>query len=212
MRQHIMIDTTALSLSSHGLMAALGAIRFTLDAMPPQPDEEFFNGTAREDKAYESDWHQRLVTQHLFYAPIDIASYGSVPADVDLRTVKYWCAQEYDTLDLFTGPAEPVRKVLHDFAQWCGSTYEERDNSETVFWAHGSSFDPVVLINHYRTAHMPAPCHFRQVRDTRTLFAAAKEVTGKSLLMPQVPVRHHALYTAWRQACGVVQAYQYLQE
>ena len=94
----------------------------------------------------------------------------------------------------------PLGSVLQSLSLWMSSKAEKEDR---IVWGHGATFDPVVLVNAYRAADLEnlLPWDFRNVRDTRTLFA----MTPGFDIAKHMPKegKHIAYMDAWRQAEAV---------
>ena len=127
---------------------------------------------------------------------------------IDPKTLYWWMEQNDAARKAVFNTADHIRlhldTVLGELATWIGS------RSVEYVWSHGSNFDLPILDHAYRTRAMLTPWHYRNTRDTRTLFALARDMgaTGPKLTTPGDA--HHALADAIRQAQGVIDATQFI--
>lgn len=131
-----------------------------------------------------------------FYCNVDLASCLRAGLRIDAPTVEWWLKRDDAArLALF----EP-RPILLDDAL---GKFSEFVAEPVILWAHGATFDPVLLDAAYRAAKRIVPWKYWNVRDTRTIYDAAKFSLPKD-------VHHQALDDARTQARGVQECYSRL--
>jgi 3' exoribonuclease, RNase T-like len=89
---------------------------------------------------------------------------------VDPETHEWWGRQRPDTWARATENPYPVITALNHFSDWLAAAAVGRS---LFIWCHGACFDAPLLQDVYRAAGLPIPWHFRNVRDTRTLYDLA---------------------------------------
>ena len=145
-----------------------------------------------QDKIWER-WHQT----------VDIQSNLDAGLEVDGKTLEFWLRDTTDTArqSLFEKTLE-LRWALGAFnCFWVNAGCN-------WLWAHGTTFDIPMLDKAYAaTGYTERPWHFRNVRDTRTLFS----LLPLSYIAPlRITEKHDALKDAEYQALAVQSAYQTL--
>lgn len=132
-----------------------------------------------------------------FYFKIDIET---TPLRIDPGTVAWWMKQEDAAIKAtFSDPNGPHIKGLNAFSDWWLAHKGE------FLWAHGASFDPPILQYAYDFDHLLAPWSYRNVRDTRTIFALAGEGIGASS-----GIYHSSMDDAVTQAESLIRAFKKL--
>lgn len=107
----------------------------------------------------------KLKKEEIFFARVPLDQHGM---GIDASTVKWWMGQgEEARWDTFL--AEPTHsslvEALVDLCDWLGGF------PDALVWGHGSVFDIGHLEEAYRRYHINVPWSYKNVRDTRTLFA-----------------------------------------
>jgi len=126
---------------------------------------------------------------------INIDDQDLLGREVDPNTVEWWSKQDPVVMEEAFSPddripLEEAMEKFHKFAWGCDT-----------FWAHGATFDLVILENIMKQLKRPFPWSYWQLRDTRTLFDL-----GYDPDMPKGGL-HDALQDAIRQAVGVQNIY-----
>lgn len=88
----------------------------------------------------------------------------------DPATHKWWATQSPDAWARATANPYPILTALNHFSSWITAAVAGRPFR---LWCHGASFDAPLLQEVYRVAGLPIPWHYRDVRDTRTLYDLA---------------------------------------
>lgn len=182
---HCMVDIETLGCASNAAILSIGAVKFD-----PK-------GDSLQDA---STFKQNVTLQSCLDAGLH----------VDGRTFQWWMGQSQEARNaLFTPVPLPLRSVLHDLYTWYVGDYGP--NHPKAVWSHGATFDIVILANAYQALERVTPWHWRDARDTRTLFNIAFPVGGTYPPPGLAGTRHDALADAIRQAWMVQQAYKVLQ-
>jgi hypothetical protein len=176
---HVMVDIETLGTSPGSAIVSIGAVAF----------EPSTGALGRE-----------------FEAHIDLQSACSIGLKVEASTVLWWMGQSdaarhaaFDAID-----SQPIADALVAFASWLDTVSPQRR-----LWAHGASFDPVLLTAAYQAVKLKEPWTFRDVRDTRTIFDLAG-IQAVSDYRSSSDVPHTPLSDAKVQARAVCDAYQRL--
>jgi hypothetical protein len=196
---HVMVDLEALGNVPHtGILIAIGAIAFTMDNEIVYPTVDDFAVCARGAN---------------FFYPIDTVNQSCYGFIIEDETLQWWLAKERrEQLCEFINSQYKVvlRDACEKFAWWLQSVCPQQ--KALKLWSHGVTYDcihlaqkwPIVLKQSFNTV-----CPFRQMRDTRTIFATYEEAWGRSPypdVMRQRP--HHPLEDAWMQAKAVQTAWK----
>ncbi|UGB26378.1 3'-5' exoribonuclease [Methylorubrum sp. B1-46] len=141
-----------------------------------------------------------------FEANINLADAVDRGLTIDPQTVIWWAGQGQDAIasTFLKSDAQPLASVLADLGTWlrgCGA--------EVRIWAHGASFDPVLIEAACKKCGVPAPWKFRDLRDTRTIFDLAG-ISSLAEYRCANDVHHSALSDAKVQARAVGDAYRLL--
>lgn len=89
---------------------------------------------------------------------------------VDPRTHEWWATQSPVAWARATENPVGVKVALDYISEWITKAAYGRP---LRLWCHGASFDAPLLQDVYRAAGLPIPWHYRDVRDTRTLYDLA---------------------------------------
>jgi len=201
---HVMIDIETLNNDAcHGVILSIGAIKFSLtnnDVLEYPPDEAFVRSGCQANH-YEP-W---------FYCPISLLSSFDAGLTIEADTLMWWLSEgrEVELARICTGASEQITKVLNYFGSWLRQTSSYKNN--LYVWSHGSTYDIVHLDNKYQSIlHQKSPFIFRNVRDTRTLFALYRDTFGKDIEWPRKRKNHHPLEDSWAQASSASKAWYQL--
>lgn len=141
-----------------------------------------------------------------FEANISLADAVDRGLTIDPQTVIWWAGQGQEAIasTFLKSDAQPLAAVLADFGAWlraCGT--------DVRIWAHGASFDPVLIEAACKKCGMSAPWKFRDLRDTRTIFDLAG-ISSLAEYRCANDVHHSAMSDAKVQARAVGDAYRLL--
>ena len=161
-----MIDIETLGTSPGSAIATIGAVRFhrTSESMP---------------LLYNCD---------TFYRRIYLSTCSDRGLTKDDSTIQWWSNQPNEArAEVFGDQHDRVslKVALSELSVWL--------RGARAVWAHGASFDPVLLESAYRAVDLPVPWKYWNIRDTRTLFDLAGET------LKPTSSEHHALRDAYRQ-------------
>ena len=124
----IMVDLETFGAGSHALIVAIGAVKFDL------AKKEVYN----------------TQVGGTFYAVVNAKSAQAAGGKIDADTVIWWMKQSDAARNaIVNGEAQPIEKVLEDFAVW--------SKGAKGIWGNGSDFDNVILSNAYQRLGMPTP-------------------------------------------------------
>lgn len=196
-RNHVMIDLETLGTTPGSVVLSIGAVMFNPAEMPMR--------TA----SLGAGFHRNIGIQSCLNAGLG----------VDGRTIEWWLGQTtLPIAALFTPKPVPLREALAGFRRWLDRLREFLNTSpfissyaedrQVYVWGHGSTFDVSLLAAAYGALKQPVPWSWRNVRDTRTLFDAAKLGSLSEAL--RIGTHHNPLDDAKTQANGVQAAYQLL--
>ena len=179
---HVMIDIETLATTEDAAILSIGACRF-------HPDGE--------------------VNRAGFYRVLDLCTqqvgtgYGR---RINADTLYWWMGQnEIARRAVFcTESRIHIDNCLGELGVWFN------DGNTKCIWSHGSNFDLVILAHAYRTRAMQLPWSYRNTRDTRTLFALARDMGAPAPEKTRPGDKHHALGDAIRQAEWVIEATQFI--
>lgn len=179
---HVMVDIETLGTSAGSVILSIGGVVF-------DPITEILGA--------ECEWN------------ISLQSSIDAGLTIDPATLIWWLKQSEDARSSAfkgTGAGCKLSYVLQEFSGWLFSV---RDPSAPRIWAHGASFDPILLDAAYRAAGERTPWDFRDLRDTRTIFDLAG-ITSLASYRCANDVHHSALSDARVQARAVGDAYRLL--
>lgn len=135
-----------------------------------------------------------------FYTNVALGSCIEAGLSLDGETVLWWLAQnEAARLKLSENP-RPLRHALLGLTEFLALMPKE-----PIVWAHGASFDPPILEAAYQACALPTPWKYGNVRDTRTIYAAANVWLDRTK-----GIHHNALDDAKTQALSVIESYRRL--
>lgn len=132
-----------------------------------------------------------------FYKRVSLESSVKAGMKIDPATLIWWLGQGDEARrDLIEFGRFNLKSVLEAFI----SFYQ--DTPVDGVWSHGSNFDIVLMERAFDLCELRCPWTYRQVRDTRTLFALAGVVHKGNT--------HNALQDAIAQVATVHKAYKEL--
>lgn len=179
--KHVIIDIETLGTGSRALMLEVGATVFDplADTLPENPP----------------------VTD-LFYKPVDLKYELNLGFEVDADTIMWWLGQSEANRTRLTNSHEkklgvPTHQVLDQLTNFLMS------HRVKYVWAHGATFDPVILAEHYRRLKRDPPFNFRDVRDTRTVYSIASLTEDTWKVLMHNPKKHDPVYDAWTHARAI---------
>lgn len=131
---------------------------------------------------------------------LDIEEQSAMGRDIDEETLAWWASQGDSAIaESFRDDGrQSVAEVMDEFHKFCWNT--------TEFWAQGTIFDITILENLLAQMNLPRPWHFRQIRDTRTLFALGIPYTYDN------PCKHDPLADCIAQALATQQIFKWIGE
>lgn len=177
---HAMIDLETFGNGSNGCIVSIGAVAF-----------EPFSNTGYNAMRFKVNIKAGDAVKH-----------GAV---IDGDTVNWWMEQTEAARRALRDPVPLVEKIaLNAFRNWYRETKCE------AVWGHGSNFDNRLLREAYARYDERPPWHYRDDRDTRTLFDLVKHTTGADAPWPFNKNPHDALSDAETQAVAVQWAIQRL--
>ena len=186
--KHISLDTESLSLNENPALLSIGAVIF--------------------------DPYGRDTVESLRRAPsvqINISPRGQVECygrHIDGDTVLWWLKQSREARAQITDQAScDLPTALMRLSAWIGQhALQPGDVPTARLWTHGAAEDAVWLRTAYRTCGHQFPIHYRNIRDTRTLF----DVTNTPEIQVPGLVDHVALDDAIYQALWIQAAHRQL--
>lgn len=196
--QHICVDIETLgNHPERGVMLSIGAVAFRLDR-PIEPLDTSLPEYVRTATQYYSII--RLKEQLETYK-----------WEIEAETLGWWLAVP-ERAKLLTGKlqssaAEQIAVVFSELGEWIKAVTDAvQKKPELALWSHGVTFDCMHLSQkwpHVMKEPFTHVCPFRQMRDTRTLFALYEDCFGQLPPRVDIPVSHHALADAWRTAIQI---------
>lgn len=131
-----------------------------------------------------------------FHTHLNVQVQLNLGMTVSGSTIAWWL-QQSDEARFALEKAKKAHppEALATFDTWMSACYSKGEG----VWANGAAFDPVLLECLYaKCGRVVLPWHFRDVRDTRTLFALAGRKMGD--FGTHNPLAHSALHDAIYQA------------
>lgn len=117
---------------------------------------------------------------------------------IEPATVAWWMTQSEEARAAsFSGYQMSLRKALDHLGAFV------RTHGEPLIWAHGASFDPVLLAEAAHRVGGAVPWSYKALRDTRTLFDLAGIHLGPEHQMAG-HIAHHPLHDCRAQAVAVM--------
>lgn len=200
---HVMVDLETLSNDTrNGVVLALGAVAFQIQTpiLEPLPGEYEFSTSGNR-----------------FFLPIEIAGQRKYGLTTEPETVNWWFGSDDRCRIIATYLASiyarPINDVFEMFENWVmaeAALVEPTQEKKIYMWSHGVTYDCVHLAEKWPKimgASFNTVCPFRQMRDTRTLYAVYEMKYGwkpyPQWAKKDHPMKHHPLYDAYVQAVAV---------
>lgn len=177
---HIMVDIETLSPESTGRILQVSAIAFELNGKVQDPHELL---------QYEDRWFDAVIRPY-------------PTGHEDARTMQWWASDEPAAAKklLDARPQEALTSALMRFSAFARHWLGKRGG----VWAKPPQFDLRILRATYEAFGYPAPWHYRQEHDLRTLVWVARKVPQVYFQVPSTAgaglVPHYGLHDAVEQA------------
>lgn len=136
-----------------------------------------------------------------FYIRVNLESCLYYGLTVDASTLAWWLQQDHVPQCEIASAIETgveLRSAIRSVNTWC------RALSINRVWSHGASFDIPILEYAAKRVGYSLPWHFKDVRDTRTLF----DLAGIRYSASNGDKSHNAVGDAYRQAVAVQKAWK----
>jgi hypothetical protein len=133
-----------------------------------------------------------------FYTGISIEDSQTHGLTIDAKTLSWWMSQSHQARNFAFAGVNHLPVSLDRLTDFM------RTESAATFWAHSPSFDMALLEAAYSATGRQPPWSYRDLRDTRTLYALA-DFWPKDIVEPAA-VAHHALDDAVMQARAAIVA------
>lgn len=183
--KHVSADCETLSLNENPALLSIGAVVFDPEG---------------------NDTVESLRNAPTFSAIVDLKDqverYGR---HIDPGTIMWWMKQPDEARkQVIANHPEYFAGAMFAFGTWIN----EFADADSRLWTHGAAEDAVWLRSAWRSTHpaIPFPIHYRNIRDTRTLFDL---MDTPEIVVPGL-VDHVALDDAIYQALRVQHAYRQL--
>jgi hypothetical protein len=174
-------------------MAIHGTI--DLETIDTKPSATILSlGAVKFNPLNDSEPHSEL------YIKIDIDEQDSLGRTASDDTIAWWGRQDPAIMEEAFDPEGrlSVAETFKQINKWAVGI--------DVLWGQGYGFDMTILEDLYRSAGMPIPWNFWQVRDSRTLFACLERDPRKDMQSNL----HNALADAYYQSKAIQIAYNKL--
>ncbi len=178
---HMMLDLETWGAGSRAVIVEAGACVFEPegDVMPVEP-----------------------IVDRCFYRAVDPQSALNLGMEVDASTILWWIgADESRRARVLDAHQNKKYAKVHEFLDSLGSWMVQ--HKVKYIWAHGATFDPVILQEYYRRLRKDQPFNFRNVRDTRTFYSMFDLTEEEWKEAMQRKEKHHPVYDAWAQARAI---------
>lgn len=172
----LMVDIETFGIGSRAVIHEIGAVIF-------DPYGEPLGATLDANKT--------------FHTLVDPQSCLTLGMEMDWDTIKFWFQQGIPgQARLLAGPRAHIANALMGLSEYIDK------HAPLHIWAHGATFDPVILHEYYKRTRKPSPFQdFRRIRDTRTLFDEVADMEPDLWArLSQKAIPHHPLHDAWAQA------------
>ena len=181
---HVMLDLETMGNGPTAAIVSIGAVKF--DPLGPEPPCDMRGPTG-------------------FYERVSLFTSVRAGLAMDADTILWWLKQSEDARASITAEEGiPLSSALYGFSEWLGDA--------RFVWGHGAGFDPVIITSAYKAAGRLMPFDFRNVRDTRTILGLVEAFIQAPVTWPDVGIKHHAWWDAWRQAVVVQHCYRTIAE
>lgn len=131
-----------------------------------------------------------------FLINVDPADCNKHGLKIDKDTVDWWWKQPAEVRQSWMTEPHPLKYSMEALTTWMG------DNKHSV-WAHGSSFDHVILENAWRAVGMEPNWKYWNLYDSRTIFNVAG-INNKNLRKND-NMAHNALADAKAQTLTLIE-------
>lgn len=177
MQKHVMVDIETFGSRPGSVIASIGACIF-------YPDNLGVTQSAADH----------------FYVNIDRDDSIRAGLKTDAATLKWWAERTPEARAALKDPEPiPAYEALMRFGTWLPH--------DPFLWSHGATFDVVLIAEAYHILGFKSlPFKYWNVRDTRTIFAAASFTIPKA----RGGVHHKAIDDAINQALWVCECYKHL--
>ena len=200
MKQHVMVDIETLgNQPQNGVIIAMAAIAFNMEDDIQYPTEDELKGCATPSAWYKPILALQQEQDYEFIVESETLRWWLDPSRVN-QLAEFFCSSRRVSIET----------ALYSWKAWLRTgTVQVK---ERQLWSHGVTFDcmhlsqkwPIIMNESFNNV-----CLFRNMRDTRTLFAAYEARYGKSPYPSQSRQRHHhPLEDAWIQAVAVQTAWK----
>lgn len=135
---------------------------------------------------------------------LHIGEQQALGLEVDPNTHQWWGTQPPEAWRAATENAYPLAIALPHIATWINWAV---GGGPMFIWCHGAGFDCPLLQEVYRRSNQPVPWHYRNVRDTRTLYDLAGvtlEASGGHVALADAMAQTHAAREAMNRLSKVV--------
>lgn len=122
----------------------------------------------------------------------------------DPNTVLWWLEQSDEARSEIT---KKEKAPLGDVLNALGLFYSQWKCEEV--WSHGLSFDLIILNHAYQQYGIKRPWHYRDMRDTRTVFSLLSKEQQEQC-WPDNPKKHNPVYDAAAQTAALLKALRLL--
>lgn len=148
--KHYMIDIETMGTRPTSAIVQIGAVEFEIDT---------FEITRTFEKI------------------ISLSSCMREGLTVDASTIDFWMKQSEQVKKVvFNQDVEKdLKRAIWQLGIWMGA-WEDAVVKDNVVWANGASFDFPILKNAFEVCGHPAPWHYWNERDCRTIFSLFPEV------------------------------------
>jgi hypothetical protein len=97
-------------------------------------------------------------TFSVYFDPLDVEAKGGV---INMSTMLWWMQQDPETMRRQFGGSEGLKRGLVRFSKWYKGLKADRS------WAHGTTFDSVIMKNAFNSVNVSVPWKYNEVRDMR---------------------------------------------
>jgi len=132
-----------------------------------------------------------------FYAEINPVSSQECGLHLDADTIQWWMSQSEEARKIFTSTERMVLpSVVRSFEFW----YRQLSEPVKYIWAQGQDFDAPIWARAIIAGGRTPPWEYNQLRDTRTAYLMAYELTGfNHRNIKREGVHHNALDDCYHQ-------------
>lgn len=132
---------------------------------------------------------------------VDVSSCVAMGGEVDDGAIRFWLLQPDAARRVVAAdPVMTISHVLADMERWYHGC--------TAAWSNGAAFDLSIMEFYFRAQSIRCPWSHRAQRDTRTLWALARDMGWQR--PERGPTAHTAMADAVAQALDVQSAWRYI--